>query len=127
MVDIIFDSAKIIINWIFEQKKQKKEINEEISVFLLDISKLLDDTRLKLLMGEYPHDNCHQMEVLKNNLLTALDGKMNLQDITKLREYLDLSTKLESLYSQRQDKKVIKKLNECTGFFRAMSQIVKIK
>jgi hypothetical protein len=125
MIELIWESGKTIFGWISEMKKNKREINQQTSQFLLEISELLYDTSKKLGRNEYPHDNCTQMRVLCDNLVTTLTGKMDDDVIQKLHSDLDLSSKLEMLYAERQDPNTIKRLKECRGMFAGLSQVIK--
>lgn len=127
MIDLIFESGKLIFFWFSESKRNKKEIDGQISIFLTEISNLLDDTVKKLSRNEYPHDNCTQMKIITENLVNALEGKMEKDKIDLLKENLELSTKLEMLYNERKNPDTIKKLKECKGMFRALGQITMVK
>lgn len=108
-------------------RKDKKEISSEVSDFLNSIANLLIDTERKMRMNIYPHDNCAQMEFLKNNLINTLKGKMEDSFINQLSTNLSLSTKLEMLYNERKDPETLQKLQECAGMFRALSLMVQVK
>lgn len=127
MIELIWESGKTIFGWVTEMKKNEREINQNTSKFLLDISDLLSDTTKKLAIDEYPHNNCVQMSILCDNLISTLTGKMDEETIQKLHSDLDLSSKLEKLYSERQDPGTIKRLKECEGLFRALGMITKVK
>jgi hypothetical protein len=127
MIELIWESGKTIFGWITEMKKNQREINQNTSEFLIGISSLLDDTVKKLARDEYPHDNCIQMSILCDNLISSLTGKMDEATIQKLHSDLELSTKLEQLYAERKDPNTLKRLKECKGMFAALGQIVKVK
>lgn len=127
MIELIWESGKTIFGWITEMKKNQREINQNTSEFLIGISNLLDDTVKKLARDEYPHDNCTQMSILCDNLISTLTGKMDEETIQKLHTDLELSTKLEQLYAERKDPNTLKRLKECKGMFAALGQIVKVK
>lgn len=127
MIELIWESGKTIFGWITEMKKNQREINQNTSEFLIGISNLLDDTVKKLARDEYPHDNCIQMSILCDNLISTLTGKMDEETIQKLHTDLELSTKLEQLYAERKDPNTLKRLKECKGMFAALGQIVKVK
>jgi hypothetical protein len=126
MLELIWESGKTIFSWVSEMKRNKKEINENVSNLLLEISNLLDDTSNKLESDQYPHDNCFQMKVLSENLTKSLKGKMDENKIIKLQQDLDISHRLEMLYAERKDPNIIKKLKECKGMYRALSQLIKM-
>jgi len=46
--------------------------------------------------------------------------------ILQLQQDLDLASKLEMLYADREDPKIITRLKECKGMFKALSQITKV-
>jgi hypothetical protein len=127
MIELIWESGKTIFGWISEMKKNKREINQNTSQFLLEISELFDDTVKKLARNEYPHDNCTQMSILCDNLISTLTGKMDEETIQKLHSDLDLSSKLERLYAEREDPNTLKRLKECKGMFAALGQVIKVK
>jgi hypothetical protein len=126
MLELIWESGKTIFGWISEMKKNKREINKDTSIFLSEISDLLGDTAKKLDLDQYPHDNCVQMKVLSDNLIQTLQGKMDENVILQLQQNLDLASKLEMLYAERKDPKIIIKLKECKGMFKGLSQITKL-
>lgn len=127
MIDLIWESGKTIFSWITEMKRNKREINQNTSVFLQGISELLDDTVKKLARNEYPHDNCTQMSILCDNLISTLTGKMDEETIQKLHSDLDLSSKLERLYAERKDPNTLKRLKECKGMFAGLAQVIRVK
>lgn len=127
MIELIWESGKTIFGWISEMKRNKREINQNTSVFLQGISELLDDTVKKLARNEYPHDNCTQMSILCDNLISTLTGKMDGETIQKLHSDLDLSSKLERLYAERKDPNTLKRLKECKGMFAGLAQVIRVK
>jgi hypothetical protein len=126
MLSTAIELCKAALEYINSNKKTKKELKLRISVLLEEISKLIEDTALKLEKDEYPHFNCALLEKMSNHLHFHLLEYVPQEEVDELRKTLIESTQIEKEFAKRHDPKTIPSLKSAAGEFKAMSLLMKL-
>ena len=96
-----------------------------VSVLLDEVSKILEDTAVKLSKDEYPHMNCALMEKMTNHIKFFLDGKIPKPLLDELYLSLIESSKVESQFAQRHNEGVINSIYNASANFKSVSMLLK--
>lgn len=126
MLSTAIELCKNALEYINTNKRAKIELKLRISVLLEEISKLLEDTALKLEKDEYPHFNCALLEKMTNHLHFHLLEHVPIDEADNLRKILIESTQVEKEFAARHDTDTIPNIKKAAGEFKAMSLIMKI-
>lgn len=126
MLSIAIDLCKNALEYIKTSKHAKLELKMRISVLLEEISKLLEDTAIKLEKDEYPHFNCALLEKMTNHLHFHLIEHVPQDEVDNLRKVLLESTQVEKEFTRRNEPETIPQIKKAAGEFKAMSLIMKI-
>jgi hypothetical protein len=126
MLSTAIELCKASLEYINSNKKTKKELKLRISVLLEEISKLLEDTALKLEKDEYPHFNCALLEKMANHLHFHLMEHVPEKEVDELRKILIESTQVEKEFALRHEPTTIPNIKKAAGEFKGMSLLMKI-
>jgi hypothetical protein len=126
MIETLIEAGKFLIGVFSEKKKMKKQRKDKLSSTLKTIGDLIHSVALDLQNNTYPHGSCAAMEALSDTLIQELDEFLNDPQKQILNEALHMSTKLESMYAQRNDPEYINKIEQASGHFYAVSILVSL-
>ena len=126
MLSTAIELCKNALEYINNSKHAKVELKLRISILLEEISKLLEDTAVKLERDEYPHFNCALLEKMSNHLHFHLIEHVPQDEVDYLRKALIESTQVEKDFHTRHEPNTILNLKKSAGEFRAMSLLMKI-
>ena len=126
MLNIAIELCKNALDYVNTNKRAKNELKLRISILLEEISKLLEDTAIKLEKDEYPHFNCALLEKMTNHLHFHLMEHVPQKEVDELRRILIESTQVEKEFATRHETNTIPNLKTAAGEFKAMSLLMKI-
>jgi len=126
MLDSAISLCKEICQVLDKKRTVRKETKLRISIVLDEISRVMDDTAIKLKSDEYPHGNCVILENLSENLNKYLSEYIRAEDLKKLDESLSKSITVEKYFAHRKDPKTISDIERASGEFKSLSLILKI-
>jgi len=121
MIDSLIDAGKYLVTLFSEKQKMKKARKHQLSSTLKTIGDLLQATANDLRNDVYPHGSCTAMENLADNLIQELDGFLNEEQVKDLKFNLQLASRLEQLYAERQVPGFIDKIEQASGHFYAVA------
>ena len=120
-IDILLEAGKYLVGVFSDKQKLKKDRKEKLSSTLKTIGDLLIATAQDLKNGNYPHGSCAAMDTLSKSLVEQLDGLLTPEQALNLQQNLEMSSKLEQLYANRNEPELINKLEQSAGQFYAIS------
>jgi hypothetical protein len=126
MIETAINLCKEICQFVDKQKILERESRMRISVVLDEISRIMDDTAIKLRLDEYPHGNCVILENLAENLKKHLSDSVNSDDLNKLETSLNTGLMVEKYYAMRKDTNVISEIERASGEFKSLSLLMKL-
>ncbi len=129
IIGTLLKIAKQLFGLKTDIEKANKERKEKIATYLENVSITITEVATELRLGNIPHGKCAEMgghtELLQETIGDLIDKKR----LEQLTSYLKAAEKVESIYAElsgaKDSEKEIAKLDEASGWFRALSVSVK--
>lgn len=124
MLSVAVDICKTIIENLKNEEKLKFEEKLRVSNLLNEISKVLEDTAIKLKSDEYPNYNCALLHKLSDNLHFHLIDYVRPEVLDDLHSALMVASQIERTFAIRNEPETIPMVETAAAKFKAMSMLI---
>jgi hypothetical protein len=121
MIDILIKIGSLVVDIFKNYREDDEEKKERVAELLDKISNLLEDLHVDLMVGEYPHGKCAEMELLAAHLKDVLKDHLEEEYLEMLVKNLNSAIEIEKLYAYRDDPEILNDIKRASGYFRAAS------
>jgi hypothetical protein len=104
----------------------QKETKFRVAILLEEISKILEDTAIKLSNNEYPHFNCTLMEKMSDHLNFYLTDFIPEKQLNELHDSLKKASQVEKQFAVRDEPSTIPSIYEAAANFKLFSLLLKV-
>jgi len=126
MIDLLLKAGSFLINF-FKFKSEKDDEKREIIVNLLvGMSELIEDVIFDLENDNFPEDMSDQIIYTSTELVKALKGLVDEDDLKFLDFNKKTSILILELYESRKDIEEIYKLQKASGYYKASAIMASI-
>jgi len=126
MIDLLLKAGSFLINF-FKFKSEKDDGKREIIVNLLvGMSELIEDVIFDLENDNFPEDMSDQIIYTSTELVKALKGLVDEDDLKFLDFNKKTSILILELYESRKDIEEIYKLQKASGYYKASAIMASI-
>ena len=126
MIDTCIALLKDVIDIVIKNKQIEKENKLRVGILLEEMSKVLEDTAIKLSKNEYPHFNCALMDKMSDHLNFRLTDLIPEEQLKELHHSLKQASQVEKQFATREEPQTIPSIFKAAATFKTFSLLLKV-
>lgn len=126
MIDTCIGLLKDVIDLVVKNKQIEEENKFRVAILLEEMSKVLEDTAIKLSKNEYPYFNCALMDKMSDHLNFRLTDFVPEEQLKELHDSLKEASQVEKQFAIREEPQTIPSIYRAAATFKSFALLLKV-